>query len=43
VFVVFFETLLIDVPSDTSGDPLGGLNWSERSNDTGVSSDLSGV
>lgn len=39
MFFVFFIALLIDVPTDIEGD-CGGLDWSERSNDTDVLGDL---
>jgi hypothetical protein len=42
VFFVFFITLLINVPIDIRGD-YGGLNCSNKSNDTNVLGDLSSV
>jgi hypothetical protein len=42
VFFVFFIALLIDVPTDIRGD-CRGLNCSNKSNDTNVLGDLSGV
>jgi hypothetical protein len=42
MFFVFFIALLIDVPTDIRGD-YRGLNCSDKSNDTDVLGDLSGV
>jgi hypothetical protein len=42
VFFVFFIALLIDVPTDIGGDR-GGLDCSNKSNDTDVLGDLTGV